>query len=240
MNKTKKLLLGVLALGAIFTSCDKTEGEGGEGSIHGIVYKVIDEGQIAIQNDEYYFVKDTTIAKDEDVFIKYGSNEYGYDDKTSTSDNGTFLFKYLNDGNYTLYTLSDLASGDKDPVSRTVTVNGGLTDAGKFYITDGKNSGKCGIVGKAIAQYEDAEMLIPAFGIRVFIQKEGEETIDDTRTNENGMYAFPKLDPNSKYYIYAEDEQFKDEGIYAYKVVVTTGEAGTIVMAEEIIRVNIF
>ena len=240
MNKTKKILFGTLALGCLCTSCNKTEGEGGEGSIHGIVYKIIDEGEIAKQGDQYVFVKDTIIAKDEDVFIKYGNTEFGYDDKTSTADNGTFLFKYLNDGNYTIYTLSDLASGDKEAISKTVLVNGGQTNAGQYYISDGKNNGKCGVVGTVFAQYEDASQPIPAFGVRVFIQKEGETTIEDVRTNENGMYAFPKLSPNSTYYVYAEHEAFKDEGIYASKIEIKTGEAGSIVSAEENIFVNIF
>lgn len=240
MNKKNlTILLTSLTLATgFFSSCQKDEGEGGKGSIYGTVYKIIDDGQIIKSGDSYVFAVDTIVARSENVYIHYGSNQTGYDDKTGTAENGTFNFKYLTDGNYTVYTFSDLASGEKTPVSQTVKISdGNSVDAGTFYITDGKNSGKSGVVGKLTAQYmksEDTEA-VPAVGERVYIKAyDGTEVLADTRTDDTGMFSFPKLEPNTRYYVYAVSELSSKGPTYAEGSTVETGEAGTIVVSDNL------
>lgn len=246
MNKKKLaiLLTSLTFVAGIFSSCQKDEGEGGKGSIYGTVYKIIDDGQIVKNGDSYAFAVDTVIARNENVYIHYGSNQTGYDDKTGTAENGTFKFKYLTDGNYTVYTFSDLASGEKTPVSQTVNISdGNCVDAGVFYITDGKNSGKSGVVGQLTAQYmksEDKEV-VPAVGERVFIREyNGVEVLSDTRADDNGMFSFPKLEPYTKYYVYAISELSSKDPTYAVGAEVETGADGTITVVAETINVQLY
>lgn len=237
MRRSLLFILQLLTISCIITSCEKEEGEGGEGTIFGIVYKIIDDGKIIqLADGSYTFAKDTTIAKDEDVYIIYGEHDFGYDDKTSTGFDGTYCFRHLYAGNYTLYALSDYASGDK----QATLVNIELTEGGTLcppdiYIYDGKNVGKCGVVGTINALYKESDDWIPGFSLRVYAQKEGSLDVSDTRADENGMYAFPKLDPNSTYTIYGESEPNKNEGIEAYSIKIKTGAAGTVVVADETI-----
>ncbi len=241
MKNTLLYLTQLLAISCMLSSCAKEEGEGGKGTIFGTVYKIIDDGNIAFENGTYVFKKDTFSAKDEDVFIIYGDNQNGFDDKTSTSYNGTFRFDYLRDGKYTLYSLSDLASGDKAPVFSQVEVKGGdPVSAGDLYIYDGKNVGKCGIIGKIEAKYKDADGFLPGFSLRVYLKKNGSETVQDTRANENGIYVFPKLDPYSTYTISAETEEDKNTGIEASSITISTGAEGTIVSPSETLYVFVY
>lgn len=229
-NKVVFLIASLVMIASFFSSCDKSEGEGGKGKIIGTVYKIFDDGVIYRDGETYKFSNDTVIARNENVFIIYGNNQYGYDDKTGTSLNGTFQFKYLNEGDYTLYALSDLATGEKEPILYKAKVkDGGTTYAGTFYIHDGKNVGKCGVVGKVFAYYKEAPDWKPGVAIRVYIQKEGEATItNDTRSDGEGYYTFAKLDPNSTYQIFAETEPVKNEGIETISITIKTGAAGTI------------
>lgn len=242
MKKYYLLLTKLICLGLIFFSCEKKEGEGGSGNIVGKVYKIIDDG--AIESDStlgYYFVKDTVLACDEDVFIVYGDNEYGYDDKVSTNHNGTYKFNYLNDGKYTIYTFSDYGSGEKVAEVRNVeVVDEGSTIVEDIYIQDGKNVGYCGIIGSVIARYEEATRPLPGIGIRIYLKSSNGTTIEDTRANDKGEYAFAKLEPNTEYIIFAESENGKDEGFEASSIKVKTGNAGEIVFAPEAIPVFIY
>ncbi len=233
MRRSLLFILQLLTISCIITSCEKEEGEGGNATIFGIVYKVIDDGKIIQQADgSYTFDKDTIIAKDEDVYIIYGEHDFGYDDKTSTAFDGTYCFKHLYAGKYTLYSLSDYASVDKQATLVNIDLTEGSTLCPPdIYIYDGKNVGKCGIVGTVEALYKESDW-IPGFSLRVYAQKVGSLDVSDTRADENGVYAFPKLDPYSSYTIYIETEPEKNEGIVPEAIVVTTGAAGTIVKAE--------
>lgn len=113
-------------MGCVFASCDKTEGEGGEGSVYGSVYKIVEDGAIQkIADGSYQFCNDTFPAREEKVYIVYGKNEYGVDDKTETAYNGTYKFNYLNDGSYKVYAYNDLASGEKVPVMKEAKISNG-------------------------------------------------------------------------------------------------------------------
>lgn len=237
----KKYLFYIISLilTITFVSCNKSEGEGGKGSITGKVYKIIDDGTIiAVADGSYAFSQDTIVAVDEDVYILYGSNETGYNDKTKTSFNGTFEFPYLREGNYTVFAYTDLASDEKEAVMRKVNVDDdNMSKVDDIYIYDGKNVGRCGVVGKIAALWKDATSLQPGVGLRVYIRKVGTTDVSDTRADDNGMFSFSKLDPNAQYVVYAETEPAKNEGILAESQTITTGKAGSVVTAEDL---NVF
>ena len=234
----KKHFLCVLSLLLLFvaSSCDKSEGEGGKSSIVGQVYKIIDDGEIVTLTDgTFSFAKDTIVAADEDVYIIYGNNQYGYDDKTKTSFDGTFRFEYLREGNYTVFAYTDLPSDEKEPVTRSVTIGkDSQSQLDDIYIYDGKNVGKCGVTGKIYAFWKDATSYQPGVALRVYLQEVGSSEVKDTRADANGSYSFSKLDPNSQYIIYAEDEPEKNAGIKTASISFTTGEAGTISQVEDL------
>lgn len=218
-------------------SCEPNEGEGGKSSIIGTVTKIIDNGEIIKNADKTFsFKRDTVPAKDEDVFIIYGEKDSGYNDKTSTAYDGTFKFEYLTDGTYYIFAYSDLASGDKEASTYKVDVNG-KTYGGDLTIWDGKNAGYCGVVGQIYAFWEDAYDFQPGTGLRVYIKKEGSNTVEDTRADEDGYFSFAKLDPNSTYFVYAESEPVKDKGIISEGINIETTEVGTIAVGSEPIRV---
>ena len=93
----------VVAATLLLNSCKKYEGEGGKGSI---------TGKIAI--DEKLYVSSNyseTISYDgaeEDVYIVYGADDLIQDDKVSCNYDGTFTFKYLQPGAYTIYAYNKI------------------------------------------------------------------------------------------------------------------------------------
>ena len=91
----KNILFALSIVSILLVSCSKEEGEGGRASIKGQVYaKDYNESFSQLLN-EYY-------APEEDVYIIYGDNE-NYDDRVKTGPNGTFEFKHLRKGKYTIY-----------------------------------------------------------------------------------------------------------------------------------------
>jgi hypothetical protein len=89
----------------IFASCEKEAGEGGNSTIYGKIYVKDYNGTFTFLNGEYY-------GADENVYIIYGSSDgsgdqvYGYDDDVNTSYDGSYEFKYLRPGKYTIYAYS--------------------------------------------------------------------------------------------------------------------------------------
>lgn len=107
----------VLFLGLQLQSCKKVEGKGGAATIKGsILGKNYNSANVYIS--EYMMVK-------QDVFIVYGENSTYFDDKIETSYDGTFEFRNLQPGTYTIFTYSKdatVASG-KTTVSLTTTID---------------------------------------------------------------------------------------------------------------------
>ncbi len=95
--KNKLILILTLASFLIF-SCSKEEGVGGRSSIKGKVYAKNYNSSFTQILSEYY-------APEENVYIIYGDNQ-NYDDKIKTGPDGTFEFKQLRKGNYTVYVYS--------------------------------------------------------------------------------------------------------------------------------------
>jgi len=102
MLNTKKVYTGSVYLFTLLfiISCTKSPGVGGQATIKG---KIIVNNYNALGNP----TGDSYEAQDHDVYIIYGDNDNTYDDDVSTSHDGTFEFKYLNQGNYEVFTYSE-------------------------------------------------------------------------------------------------------------------------------------
>ena len=99
-----KLILPILILFIVFSSCRKVEGPGGSVTIKGVV---IERNHVGTSIFEYP-------AADQDVYIIYGSENSFYDDDVSTSYDGSFEFRYLQKGDYQIFAYQDnpsVASG---------------------------------------------------------------------------------------------------------------------------------
>jgi hypothetical protein len=113
------LVTGLLCL-TLITGCKKEEGVGGTNSITGKVLVREYNSNFTVKTDQYY-------ATDEDVYIVYG-DETVYGDKVSTNYDGTFLFEYLREGNYKVFTYSKDSAGYPTkhmiPVIKNVSLSG--------------------------------------------------------------------------------------------------------------------
>lgn len=95
MKTPVMLLLSSLLL---FTACEKEEGEGGTNSIKGKVWVRNYNGSFTSLNNEYPGIA-------EDVYIIYG-DDVSYGDRMEANHNGEYEFKYLREGDYTIYVYS--------------------------------------------------------------------------------------------------------------------------------------
>lgn len=107
----KKLLLFTLSIVSLY-ACKKVEGEGGSSKIKGIV---IEQKYNSLGNviAEYP-------APDQNVYIIYGDKSTFYDNDISTSYDGSFEFRYLQKGKYSVFVYEDCAtclSGKKEKIS---------------------------------------------------------------------------------------------------------------------------
>ena len=104
MTNKIKLILPIFILLMVFSSCRKVEGPGGSVTIKGVV---IERNHVGTSIFEYP-------AADQDVYIIYGNENSFYDDDVSTSYDGSFEFRYLQKGDYQIFTYQDnpsVASG---------------------------------------------------------------------------------------------------------------------------------
>jgi len=117
------LLLSILALG-VSTSCKKVEGSGGSATIKGII------------QEQKYNALGNIIAEypgsDQDVYLIYGTADQFYDDDVKTSYDGSFMFKYLQKGTYTIFVYEDDATkpSGKNVIKETfdITEKGQIID----------------------------------------------------------------------------------------------------------------
>ena len=87
----------------LFSNCKKEAGKGGTSFIKGKVYaKYYDK--------TFYILKDSAYAPNVEVYIIYG-NEPTYGDHQKTSYDGTYEFRYLRNGSYTIYAYSQDTTG---------------------------------------------------------------------------------------------------------------------------------
>ena len=197
----------VFAALLIFTlaGCNKGEGVGGSATIQGQVFKVLHP------DDDYDLSADTVAAAKQDVFIVYGDDSFVGDD-VECGEDGSYRFRYLTAGTYTVYAYSELASGERVAVKRTVEVGRGETvTVPTIYIHSGKAYGTSMIKGWVRATWFDKNGNTLnsdwAYGERVYIQRLGEPYyFDDTRVGLNGLFYFQKLQPDTYVvFTYGED-----------------------------------
>lgn len=216
-------------------SCNKEEGEGGTGIIEGKIYTIIHN------DDDYDLSVDTLVAAKQDVFIVYGDDIY-YGDDQETGEDGTYQFKFLTPGTYTIYAYSELASGEKVAVKKTVELGRGETvNVDNIYIEEGKANGTSMIRGWVWATYfnGDNETVRTTWGYeqRVYIQRLGEPYyFNDVRVGNNGTFYFQRLQPDT--YIVYTYSQYADETPYPVSDTVTVDAAGHIYDADTL-RVRI-
>jgi len=98
-------------------ACKKIEGEGGTSVIKGKIH-VKNYNPLGTLISEYDGAK-------EDVYIIYGDENNVYDDKMEASYDGTFEFKYLEKGTYTIFAYEECATCDSgdSAVIKTVTID---------------------------------------------------------------------------------------------------------------------
>lgn len=112
-------IIGICIIGGLFFSCSKTPGSGGQASII---------GKIKTQNyiNNCTQLQATYPGADEDVYIIYG-DEPSYGERVRTAPDGTFLFRYLRKGVYTVYIYSD----DCDEPSGTIAIKKSIEITGR-------------------------------------------------------------------------------------------------------------
>ncbi|MBO2523764.1 MAG: hypothetical protein CW336_07970 [Bacteroidetes bacterium] len=179
----------------MFVSCKRNEGEGGTGVVQGYVML------INHPDDNYTLPADTIVAAKTDVFIVYGNSDF-YGDDVETDDKGFYKFKYLTPGNYTVFAYSTLASGDKVPVTASISIGKGETgNVPTIYVHQGKAYGTSIVTGKVYAMYFHNDTYRGqgwAYEHRVYIRKEGDPYhFDDVRVGLDGVFAFQKLQPGN-------------------------------------------
>ncbi|MEN9973107.1 MAG: hypothetical protein RIS20_1454 [Bacteroidota bacterium] len=119
------LFLSILVL-SISNSCKKVEGTGGGATITGFI------------NEQKYNALGNIIAEypaaDKNVYLIYGTSDQFYDDNVKTSYDGSFVFKYLQKGTYTVFVYEDDANqpSGKNVVKQTfeITEKGQVKDLG--------------------------------------------------------------------------------------------------------------
>ena len=224
MKKLFKLLILAFLPAFVLSACNKGEGEGGTGTVHGYV-KLVQH-----PDDDLSLIADTVAAAKTDVFIVYGDDSF-YGDDVETGPDGFYRFEYLRSGNYTLYAYSTLTTGEKVPVSQTVHLGDGKTaDVPTIYIHDGKAYGTSIVKGRVYAEYYHNGTFRGegwACDHRVFIRKVGDNMpLDDTRVGPDGYFYFQKLLPG-EYEVYTATEDYLEVPKFVFQTI-KVDEAGVV------------
>ena len=113
------LLISIVSL-IVFSSCDLPEGRGGKATIRGHVFMKVVNSDFSREIDEFYI-------PDKRVYIIYGNDTTTYHDDVRTHFDGSFEFRYLREGTYTVYCYSkdstSLTGLPEIPVKKEVKVN---------------------------------------------------------------------------------------------------------------------
>ncbi len=129
----KALFIFSLFTVILSVSCKKPAGEGGNSSIKGNIWVEEWNATFTVHDSS----KDR-VGMGEDVFIIYG-DDVSYGDKKECSYDGTFEFKYLRKGTYTIYVYSkDPGPSGTKAIVKTVEITDKkqTVDAGQFVIKD--------------------------------------------------------------------------------------------------------
>lgn len=194
MKRMKRIIVVLLSL-LLLASCNLHEGEGGTGTVRGYV-KLIQH-----PDDNYQLTVDTINAAKTDVFIVYGDEDF-YGDDTETNPDGLYQFEYLTPGKYTVFAYSTTATGERVPVSETVTLErGSAVQVPTLYVHEGKAYGTAIVKGKVWGMYFHNDSYRGeewAYEHRVYLRRLGESYhFDDTRVGLDGVFAFQKVLPGT-------------------------------------------
>lgn len=129
----KALFIFSLFTVILSVSCKKPAGEGGNSSIKGNIWVEEWNATFTVHDSS----KDR-VGMGEDVYIIYG-DDVSYGDKKECSYDGTFEFKYLRKGTYTIYVYSkDPGPSGTKAIVQTVEITDKkqTVDAGQFVIKD--------------------------------------------------------------------------------------------------------
>lgn len=96
----KNLVFSLVAILAL-ASCSKDPGDGGNSTLEGTINY---ELRSVLVNYESVLYQGP--ATDWDVYLVYGNEGIGFDDKTSTDYKGEYKFEFLREGEYTVYAYS--------------------------------------------------------------------------------------------------------------------------------------
>lgn len=220
----------------LLPSCNKGPGEGGTGTVQGLVTLVHHP------DDDFSLTPDTMPAAKTDVFIIYGDDVYFSDDVETGSD-GMYRFEYLLPGSYTVYSYSTLPSGEKVAVGETVTLaRGAVAQVPTLYIHDGKAYGTSLVKGQVHATYYHNGSYRGegwACEHRVYIRRAGDDLpFNDTRVGPDGWFAFQKLQPgNYEVFTVSDDINTEIPGFVFQSI--SVDEAGQVYALEEMFEVII-
>ena len=225
MKRMTRLLMALLALALLMPSCNKGPGEGGTGTVQGMV-KLVHH-----PDDDYTLTPDTMVAAKTDVFIIYGDEAYFGNDVETNAD-GLYRFEYLLPGSYTVFSYSTLPSGKKVAVSETVELQrGAVAQVPTLYIHDGKAYGTSVVKGRVHASYyHNGSWRGEGWACehRVYIRRVGDDIpFDDTRVGPDGYFAFQKLQPGEYEVFTASDDIATEIPDFVFQSIVVD-EAGQV------------
>jgi len=206
-------LTGLLVI-SLF-SCTKDEGVGGKATIRG---KVI----IQDYNDDFSIMLSEYNAAEEDVYIIYG-NDVTFGDQVETNYDGTFEFRYLLPGDYSIFIYSEDSSANllyDTVVIKNITISkkDDIVDAGTFVKINALDfdEGNSSISGRIYLIDYDQATICTEYPVsdtsfaqeqEVYIVYGSHEYYDDRiRTHHDGTYKFRNLIKGIyKVYTYSED-----------------------------------
>jgi hypothetical protein len=122
----------VVAIVTLFAACTTGPGPGGKASIQG---KVKMTNRWSATCTELAQPFDSFYAGDVDVYIIYGDDP-SYGDRVKTGPDGTFWFKYLRPGKYTVYAFSKDCNATDGSETKVVELSCEITDKGQTLITE--------------------------------------------------------------------------------------------------------
>jgi hypothetical protein len=223
----RQTLLTIVALMVIISGCKKDEGEGGYATISGKLYGAnAYHPELAVSSDD-------GLPK-EDVFIVYGDESVA-GDKVETNADGSFEFRYLTKGKYTIYAYSlDTSLADPDGkvmIAKTIEITERKQAAvvENFVVyKDADDDGTCTITGNIHGRnyngsYTTLQGEGPAQDVDVYINY-GTSTgyHDHVKTDANGNYRFTGLRKGT-YHIYT----FSDVPVVATAAVPDSSPTGS-------------
>ncbi len=123
-----RLIFSFILGSVLLAACTKVEGKGGAATIKGVVYKQkYNSLGNPISGGRY-------AASDEDVYIIYGDGSTYYDDNLKTSYDGSFEFRYLQKGKYTVFVYEDCTTCQSGKLEKLYSVE--VTDKKGVIVMD--------------------------------------------------------------------------------------------------------